>query len=248
MRQAWSRLVRKQWLILYPLALSVLSSLAFFAVYAADGKRLSLSDFLNADFSRWTYLREHLIDGFSASLELAVAIAAGLVFCALAAMVQAAFFRAVAGPRYPLAPRGWGEAGRLFAFYLVLYAIMRVLPLIVPVDGIWAQLTLVLVTVFALAVIFADFVIVFEDANPLRAVRRSLKLLALRFLVVVLIFLALQLIMLGVDSLYGLYYKDAGQVFILLPISRMLVESLVLLITNLVLIFLYEDIRRHSPS
>jgi hypothetical protein len=248
LRQAWSRLIRKQWLILYPLALSVLGTLAFFAVYAAAGGTLTLSAFFNADFERWGFVREHFFTSFSFAPQLAVAVAAGTAFCALAAMIQAPFYRAIAGARYPLAPRGWSEAGRLFVFYLALYAVTRVLPLAVPAEGIWADLVFTVATIFALMVVFADYVIVFENAGPLRGVRRSLRLVGLRFAAVIVIFVLLELVFVAIGSLYGLYYRGTGQVFVLLPISRMLVESLVLLCANLVLVFLYEDTRRMSPA
>jgi len=66
--------------------------------------------------------------------------------------------------------------------------------------------------------------------------------------VVIIIFLVVQLVYLGVYSLYGLYYNDNVEVFILLPISQMLVESFIALLADLVLIFLYEDVRRRSPA
>jgi len=248
LRQAWSRLIRKQWLILYPFVLSIVGTLAFFAVYAADGKRIGLAAFLNADFNRWDHIWEQFFTDFSLTPQLAVAIVVGLVYCAIAAMVQAPFYRAIAGSRYPLAPRGWAEAGRLFVFYLILYAATRMLPLVAASQGLVADLVLIVVTIFALAVVFTDYVIVFEDVGVARGIRRSLRLLTVRFPVVLLVFIVLELLFIGVRSLYGLYYQDTSRVFILLPISRMVVESLVLLLGNLVLVFLYEDTRRQSPA
>ena len=35
LRRAWSRLIRKQWLVLYPLVLALINAAAFFAVYSA---------------------------------------------------------------------------------------------------------------------------------------------------------------------------------------------------------------------
>jgi hypothetical protein len=248
LRQAWGRLIRKQWLILYPLALSVVGTLAFLAVYAADGKSLGWSAFFNTDFNRWEYIREHFLTDFSLTPEFAVAVFAGIVFCAIAAMIRAPFFRAIAGYRYPLAPRGWAEAARLFVFYLLLYLVTLILPLAAPIKGNWATLVFTLVQIIALLVVFSDYVIVFEDVGPIRGLRRSFRLVGLRFLAVLLIFIVLSLLWIGVESLYGLYYHDGARVFPLLPISRMLVESLLLLIGDLVFIFLYEDVRRLSPS
>jgi hypothetical protein len=78
LRHAWSRLIRKQWLILYPLALSIVGTLTFFVVYAADGEPLSWSAFFNANFDRWSYVRGHFITGFTLSPVLLAPILAGL--------------------------------------------------------------------------------------------------------------------------------------------------------------------------
>ena len=37
LRQVWKRLAHKQWLIFYPLALAIINTLAFVAVYGAAG-------------------------------------------------------------------------------------------------------------------------------------------------------------------------------------------------------------------
>ncbi|NLE11003.1 MAG: hypothetical protein GX630_05810, partial [Actinobacteria bacterium] len=70
------------------------------------------------------------------------------------------------------------------------------------------------------------------------------QLLARRWLTTLLIFIVLQLVYTGVHLLYSLYYEGAGDVFILLPISQILVDSIIVMIADLVLIYLYEDIRR----
>ena len=244
----WSRLIRKQWLILYPLALTVVDTLAFLALYAAGGGRIRSSSFFTANFDRWQYVREHFVGGFSLEPALAVAIFAGLAVCAFAAMIRAPFFRAVAGPVYPLAPRGWKEAGTLFLFYLVWNLVVWVLPMAAPTDGPLGRLVLAFTWAIGILVVFADYVIVYEELNLFKALRRSLRLLRHSWPVVIIIFLVVQLVYLGVYSLYGLYYNDNVEVFILLPISQMLVESFIALLADLVLIFLYEDVRRRSPA
>jgi hypothetical protein len=241
-------LIRKQWLVLYPFALSVVGTLAFFAVYSAGGEPLTWSAFFNANFDRWLFVRDHFITGFSFSEALVVPILAGLAFCVFCAMLQAPFYRAIAGARYPLTPRTWLEATRLFVFYLLLYLVTWMAPLPGPDDGWLAILIFTVLQVVAILVIFVDYVIVFEGRGIIAAVRRGLKLLSLRFGAVLGVYLVLYLVLFGVRSLYGLYYDDATQVFALLPVSQMLVESFVLLLANLVLIFLYEELRRVSPA
>lgn len=248
LRQAWSRLIRKQWLILYPFALSIASTLTFFALYAAGDGPLTISAFFGADFDRWLYVRDHFVTGFSWSLGLIAPILAGVAFCGFSAFVQAAFLRAIAGPRYPLAPRKWPDAARLFVFYLLLYAVTWVAPLPGPSDGLSALLVFTLLQVVWLMVTFADYVIVYESAGVMTGLRRSLRLVGLRLGTVIAIYVVLTLVFIGIGSLYALYFNGAARIFVLLPVSRMLVESFVLLFVNLVLVFLYEELRRHSPS
>ena len=94
LREAWARLIRKQWLIVYPLALAVIQTLAFLAVYTASGEPLRWNAFFTANFERWSYVRESFLTGFSFTPTLAIAIFAGLAVCVLSAMIRAPFFRA----------------------------------------------------------------------------------------------------------------------------------------------------------
>jgi hypothetical protein len=123
-----------------------------------------------------------------------------------------------------------------------------VAPLVGPAEGLLAALITTVLLVLTVLVTFSDYVIVFEDIGAIAALRRSLKLVGRRPGAVLAFLVVLFLVLLGIDSLYGLYFNGAGRVFILLPISQMLVESLVLLFGDLVLIFLYEELRRRSPS
>jgi hypothetical protein len=248
LRRAWSRLIRKEWLFLYPLALAIIHTLAFIAVYAAGGERIRWSSFFTANFDRWDYIRNHFVDGFSLKPALTVAIVAGLAVCLFTAMIRAPYFRAIAGSAYPLAPRGWREALNLFVFYALWGLVLWLLPMVAPTDGLLASLLAGFTWVVGILVVFADYVIVFEDRGVLPALRRSLRLLRHSWPAIIIIFLVVQLVYLGIHSLYGLYYRDSGQVSILLPISQLLVEAFVALLADLVLIFLYEDVRRRSPG
>lgn len=246
-RHAWSRLIRKQWLILYPLSLSIIHSLAFFAVYAAAGESLTWNGFLSADFNRWAYLQELFFATSSSGSLLAVGLVVGLLACALTGMIRAPFFRAVAGPGYPRGPRKWKEVGNLFLFYLITYTGTRIIPVALPMNEVLVQLGSLFATVVALLLVFGDYAIVYEDLGVMAAIRRSMQLLRRRWAVVIIIFLVVQLVWLGLYSLYGLYYNGSSQVFFLLPVSRLLVDALFSLFVDLVLIYLYEDLRRLGP-
>ncbi len=248
LRRAWNRLIRKQWLILYPLALAVIDALAFLALYAAGGGRIGWSPFFVANFERRQYVREHVIAHFSFEPALAIAVVSGLAVCVFAAMIRAPFFRAVAGPFYPLAPRRWKEAGTLLLFYTGWNLVLWVVPLTTSSTGLVAQLVPALTWIIGILVVFADYVIVYEDLTLVEALRRSLRLLKHRWPTVVLIVIAFQLLYTGIYSLYSMFYRDHANVFVLTPISQMLVEAFVGLLADLILIFLYEDIRRRSPA
>jgi hypothetical protein len=234
-------------LIVYPLAVAVINTIAFLAVYAANGDSLRWSTFVAANFDRWQYVRDHFFTGFSFSPALAVAVFVGLAVCALAAMIRAPYFRAIAGLGYPLAPRSWEETGRLSIFYLFANLVVWTLPLVVPASTALEQLVAGAVLVVAILIVFADYAIVFEQLTFFPALRRSVQLLGRRWATVVIIFVVLQVVYFGLHSLYDHYYQKAGGVFILLPLSQILVESFIILFVDLVLIFLYEQIRRQSP-
>jgi len=248
LRRAWDRLIRKQWLIVYPFALAVIDTLAFLAVYAAAGGAIRWSAFFDADFERWQYVRDHFVEGFALEPALAVAAVAGLAVCVFTAMIRAPFFKAVAGSSYPLAPRHWREAANLFLFYLLWNLVVWALPMVGPIDGLLAQVIAVLTWVIGILVVFTDYVIVYEDLGVWSGVRRSLRLLRHSWPMVIIIFVVVQLVYYGVYSLYGLYYRGTSDVFLLLPVSQMLVEAFITLVADLLLIFLYEDVRRRSPA
>ncbi|MFH0917164.1 MAG: hypothetical protein V1912_12065 [bacterium] len=240
-------MIRKQWLIFYPLALAVINTMAFLAVYAASSETLRWSDFFAANFERWQYVRDYFFTGLSFTPALGVAVFAGFAVSAFAAMIRAPYFRAIAGLGYPLAPRNPVEAGGLFLFYLFANLVVWVMPMAIPASTVLEQLVAVVALVVAVLIVFADYAIVFEGRTFLPALRRSVQLLSRRWVTVVVIFVVLQLVYLGLHRLYDLYYQKATGVFILLPLSQILVEALIVLFVDLVLIFLYEQIRRQGP-
>jgi hypothetical protein len=129
-------------------------------------------------------------------------------------------------------------------FYLVVEVGLLAIPSAVGLD------LLVEIVLLAILVVlfFADYVIVFEDVGPIRAIRRSLRLVRLRPVPVVSIIVVLQALYMLSEWLYGLAYHGAKSVFFLLPVSQVLVDTLLALFANTLIVFLYEDLRRQSPA
>lgn len=247
LRQAWKRLAHKQWLIFYPLTLAVINTMAFLAVYSAGGGDLHWSKFFVANFGRWQFVSDEFFSGLSFTPAFGVTVFIGLAVCLFTAMLKAPLFRAIAGPGYPLAPRGWEEAGRLSLFYVFYYLVVLILPLAVPLGAVVGQAVQVVALVVALLLVYADYVVVFEGLSFVPALRRSVRLLSRRWRPVLLIFVLLQLVALALNRLYSLYYEGAEGVFLLVPLSEILVWSFISLVLDLLFIFLYEQVR-NSPS
>ncbi len=246
LRQAGKRLVHKQWLIFYPLALAVINTLAFLAVYGASGGDLRWSKFFAANHQRWQFMNDEFFSGFSFTPALGVAVFAGLAVCLFTAMLKAPLFRAIAGPGYPLAPRNWEEAGRLSLFYVFFYLVVLILPQAVPLGTAVEQIIQMAALVVALFLVYADYAIVLEGLSVIPALRRSVRLLSKRWPPVLLIFVILQLVVLTLNRLYGMYYENAEGVSLLVPLSEILVWSFIGLALDLLFIFLYEQVRNSS--
>lgn len=244
LRQTWGRLIRKQWLVFYPLALGAVNVLAFLAVYAVTGNTLRWSPFFIANHQRWQFVQDRLIDPFTLTFDLAVAALVGVCICVLAAMIRAPFFRAVAGPGYPLAPRVWREAGWLTLFYLFSNLVIWALPFVGSGNRVAGQIVGFVVLVVAILIIFADYIIVFEGATFPAALRRSVRLFAQRWVAVVVVFILLQLVYLGLSEAYRSYYESATSVSIVLPIIQIVVDAFIMLLVDLILIFLYQKARQ----
>jgi hypothetical protein len=243
LRQASRRLVHKQWLILYPLALVIIHVLAFLAVYGATGGELRWSAFFSNNFERWQYLREEFLTQFALSPSLGIAVIVGLTVCLFTAMLRAPLFRAIAGPGYPLAPRGWEETARLSLFYVFFYLVVGVMWLAVPAGTAIAQLVQIVALAIALLLVYADYVIVFEGLGFVPALARSVRLVSRRWPPVLLIFVIQVLVLSGLNRLYELYYASAEGVFLLVPLSEILVWSFISLVLDLLFIFLFERVR-----
>jgi hypothetical protein len=243
MRQVWKRLAHKQWLIFYPLALAVINTLAFLAVYGAAGGELTWGRFFTTNFDRWLFVRDQFVSGFSFTPALGVAVFSGLAACTFAAMLRAPLFRAIAGPGYPLTPRTWEETGRLTLFYVFYNLVLIVLPLAAPADSALAQGVGWLALIVSLFLVYTDYIIVFEGLAFLPALRRSARLLSRRWPPVLVIFVILWFVTLGIRQLYGHYYDGAEGVFLLIPLTEILVWSFISLLMDLLFIFVYEHVR-----
>lgn len=240
---AWRRLRRKQFLALYPFALGLFNTLAFLAVYSTLEPSISLSAFFRANFTRWTYIQEHSLQILAPGRTLAVAVVAALAVCVLAAAVRAPFFRAVTGTHYPLAPQSAGELLRLALLYMATYAIFTVLPYGLSAEGIaFAILSWILVPLSAL-IMFADYVLVFEGLTPWRAIARSIALLRKAWRPALATLLLALLLWYLVSLLYDRYYSGSGQIFLLFPLSQLLVEAMVTTVIDVLLISTYDQHR-----
>ncbi|MCL5735209.1 MAG: hypothetical protein M1274_06395 [Actinobacteria bacterium] len=230
-------------MILYPLILGIINSVAFLAVYAADGNRLSWNSFFVANFYRWDYIRDHFMAHPTWSPDLGVAIFAGLAACLFAAMIRAPYFRAIAGMGYPRAPRNRDEAVRLSIFYVFSNLILTAAPVALPGISVITGIADVVIFVILVLIVFADYIIVFDQLPFLASLRRSARFVWRRWLVVAIVIFVLQFIYYGVFRLYDAYYSTAEGVFILLPLSLLLVQAFLTLVVDLIFIFMYQQTR-----
>jgi hypothetical protein len=236
-------LLHKQSLLLYPLTLGVFNVLAFLAVYTSLDGTLRWSEYFRADFIPWTFLQDHVEQLAKPGLPLAVALVAGFGVCLATAFIRAPFFRAIAGPGYPLAPRGWSEVWRLTVFYLGFYGVLALLPMLLAWQGI-GTLTLwyLVALLIQVPLVFADYIIVLEGVGPLKALRRSVELARRSLSVVIGLFLAVWLLWQVFGMLYGSYYDDTGAIFVLFPVSQLLVEALITTAFDVFMIFVYARV------
>ena len=233
-------MLHKQFLLLYPLALGVFNVLAFLAVYASLGGTLRWSAFFRADFAPWTFLQDNADRLAKPGLPLIVALVAGFGVCLATAAVRAPFFRAITGPGYPLAPRGWSDVWRLTVFYFVFYGLLTLLPFVLDWRGVgslelWYWITFLV----QIPLLFADYVIVLEGVGPVQAVRRSVDLVRRSLSTVIGLLLAVWFHWQIFALLYGSYYDDTGAIFVLFPVSQLLVEALIATAFDVFAIFVY---------
>jgi hypothetical protein len=245
-RAAWSRLTRKQLLFLYPFTLGLLEALGFLAVYSAAGGGLGWSGFASANAAPWTWLQEHSGKVLGSPLPLAVALLVGLAVCVLAAAIRAPFFHAVTGTGYPLTPRSVRELARLSALYVILNAVVYVVPFSLAPTNPWFGPAWFATIVFGVLLVFSDYVVVFEGVNPLRAMRRSIQLVNRSWpLTLGLVWLSL-LLSFSLATIYNRYFQDGNRIFVLLPVSEMLLGALLTTAFDVVFISLYAHLKREN--
>jgi hypothetical protein len=245
-RAAWSRLVRKQLLFVYPFVLGLLEALAFLAVYSAAGGHLGWSAFASANATPWSWLQDSHAKILSSPLTIAVALLAGVAVCILAAAIRAPFFYAIAGTGYPLSPRSPAELGRLSLFYLIFNGLLYVVPFSFPPDSIGFQIALFVVLAAGALLVFADYAVVFEELMPLQAMARSVGLVRKSWPITLGIFVIAQLVWTGLAMVYSRYYQDGNQIFVLLPISEILLSALLTTVFDILFISLYAALRRDN--
>ena len=243
LKNAWRRLTRKQFLAFYPFVLGIINVLAFLAVYSSVEPALSLDAFVRANFARWSFIQEHSDALLTPGLPLAVTLTAAVGVCILTAAIRAPYFRAVTGTGYPLAPRSFMELLRLAAFYAVTYILFFVLPYSLPAGSAAFNAAGIAVIPASLLFIFGDYAVVFDDLGPWGAVKRSLALLRRAWLPAIAFYLLALVLWSLLAELYGRYYDGGAQLFVLLPLSQLLVEAIITTLLDVFLIMTYERYR-----
>jgi hypothetical protein len=248
LRNAWWRLVRKQLLFLYPLALGLFGYLAFFAVYSALDGRMSWDRFARAAESRRDFLTDHLDTLTSPSIGLAVALTAGLLIVLLNAAIRIPYYRAVLGFGYPLAPRSVREVLRLSSLYLVIFAVFYVVPLFLPLEEgtLFTTVAVLIILLLQFLVILADYAAVFEELGPVEALLRSVRLLRRGWALTLGVFLLGYLLLDGIHLLYEGYFEGAQRVFPLFPFSKIFLEALVIVVLDVFLLHIYRYLAHRS--
>ncbi|MCL4368240.1 MAG: hypothetical protein M1337_03610, partial [Actinobacteria bacterium] len=206
---------------------------------------LTVRGYIDVDPKKWGRHRDgRIVVGPEAVPEpeqaLIIALVAGFGVCLATAIVRAPFFRAITGPGYPLAPRGWVDVWRLTVFYFGFYGLLTLLPFVFEWRGV-GSLALWYWVAFVVQVplVFADYVIVLEGVGPVQAVRRSVELVRRSLSTVIGLFLAAWLLWQIFALVYGSYYDGIGAIFVLFPVSQLLVEALITTAFDVFAIFVY---------
>ncbi len=244
LRTAWTRLSRKQFLFFYPLFLGMANLLAFLAVYSSLEDTLAFTAFAKADYSRWQYIQEHLVQLSGNWAAMSAAAAGVVIICLLTAAVRAPYYRAIAGNRYPLSPESPGEFLRLAAFIAITYFIFYLPLFSVTAESTEGQILASALLVVAVLLVFADYALVFERLGPLQAMRRSVQLLRRGWHIAIIIYLAIYLLWAGMFAAFGYFYDNATSVFPLFLLSQLIIEALATVLIDVVLIFTFDYLRR----
>lgn len=204
---------------------------------------MSWSELARAEHSQRDFFMEHLAELTSFGLPLLVALAVGLLICLLSAAIRAPYYRAVLSLGYPLAPRSPAELFRLALFYLVYFSVFYALPLLLPLEQAPGLAFFVLLVLLGL-VMFAEYAVLFEELTPVEATIRSVQLLKRGWLVAVPVFLLGMLLLTAVDLIYADYFASAQMVFVLFPVSKLLVTAFLFVLFDVFLIYIYRYLVR----
>jgi hypothetical protein len=233
-------------LFIYPLIVGLVNMVAFFAVYSAMGGRLDFSAFAETNFARWSYLQEHADDLIDSADRIIIVLFAAAAVCLITAAIRAPYFRAITSSSYPRSPQSFGELVRLTGYYAFTGVIFYLVPFSLNVESIVAQVVSFILLFVAIALIFGDYIVVFERVGPVAAARESARLARRGWMVVIPIYLGALLLWSGTFWIFDRYYKGADGVFPLFVVSQLLVEALIALILDVVLIYTYDHLRRLS--
>jgi hypothetical protein len=227
--------------------LGLLGYLGFFAVYSALVGRLTWDDFSRAAEFRREFLLDHMEGLTSAGLGLAVALLVGLLVVLLNATVRIPYYRAVLGLGYPLAPRSLAEVLRLSGLYLIIFSVFYVVPLFLPLEEgtLFTTVAVLVILLLQFLVILADYAAVFEELNPLEALVRGVSLLRRGWALTLGVFLVGYLLLDGIGLLYQGYFEEAQAVFPLFPLTKIFLESLVIVFLDVFLLHIYRYLAHH---
>ncbi|OPZ78086.1 MAG: hypothetical protein BWY79_00906 [Actinobacteria bacterium ADurb.Bin444] len=95
----------------------------------------------------------------------------------------------------------------------------------------------------SLLFVFGDYAVVFEDLGPWAAVKRSVSLLRQAWLPAIIFFLVAMVLWSLLAELYGRYYADGSQIFVLLPLAQLLIEALLTTLLDVLMIMTYQRYR-----
>lgn len=239
----WNRLSHRQFLFLYPFVIGIFEALAFLAIFAAFEPRLSWDRYAREQFDLAGYIKAMVADTDQLLVPTIAIVGAGAAFCLVNAAVRPAYFRAAAGAPYGVAPRSWREVGRLFVFYALTFPILDLAWVFLP-DSSVTLVAVIAILILQMLIIFTEYAIVLEGLAVVPALRRSIRLVERAWPAVVAGTIAYYLVASGIAMIYADFYENADRIFVGLPLSQILVFSLVTVVVDVYFIALYGHLAR----
>ncbi len=242
LKNTWRRLTGKQFLALYPFILGLINVLAFLAVYSSIEPELSLTGLCGPTSNAGPSYRRTLRNCWHQACRWPSRWSPGWVHaCWLqpSARPSSVPSPAAATPGAPQLPRT-GTVGRLLRGGLHP---LFVVPYSLPADSAAFQAIGIAVIPASLLFVFGDYAVVFEDLGPWAAVKRSVSLLRQAWLPAIIFFLVAMVLWSLLAELYGRYYADGSQIFVLLPLAQLLIEALLTTLLDVLMIMTYQRYR-----